>query len=1135
MFPIAHQLVSDLCSLNYLVMTQRLSLPPNGFEELPTYQSTSTFHLHPVLSPHGILAYRHRSTRLRIIHFRTLGPLISTTIFVGTEPISNAGHPHTLEHIIFLGSHQYPRAFLDDLACRSIANGTNAWTDNEFTAYTTTGAGFDGVSQLLPAYLDHILRPRINEGAFASEVYHITADGKEAGVVFCEMQARENTEDDLSDDCMRSTLFPGTPLAFNAGGHCDCIRGLTNKDIVKFHRDQYCTANVSVVIGGDFETERLLECVKPILDEVAAVPGFSPGQPAWQPMKNSPPDPFENEKHIRKIVRFPSPDEKIGSMIICWRGPGASEREMNLAIQMLFVFLCHNTWSPLRQEFVEKEDQVASDISFYHDDVYDRSMLSLTFSGVEHLGKYDEDDDEDDNDIDNEMDEGGSLENGASPKKGEFTPNGSPKRDFGVLFEETFLTSGKLYKLVMEYIHGIVDRNALPGGLGTMVTTIRKARDDELARLESGSHDVVTEYLKNELVYAHRNELVIGEGTRGMLSRFEALLEKDEAFWISLLREQVLNAPNFELVMVPDSKKSELLAEEERMSVEKRIEELGKAELERIGKENADRIDAIKVQKLDVNKFPPVPSTRNISRWPYSVGQISKTDFYSQSVTLQSNFARCNVLIDTSSMSVTERALLPMLTELVPVCDVLGSEGSSIPYQENTRMVSEATISCGTSGLSVGYSNGLVHQCVVLQFAATPSRLEEAVHLITQTFFNARITHERAAAISQSLIAETTAEMRDGDSVLHDLIPLIPFLEMKEGDFDIPNYVLDNLISMYPLELFVSEEFRRKNGKKNVQDKILAKLQNTLKALRSISGSNIFIQVMAKDPEKAREVIEQHWVEKQRSFLERTKGAMLNTSEYVKGRLPVGRRPVMKLVDVLEGQETARILGIGGVESSCMLVHVDSEVFKGHEDYSALAVLLEFLSRFEGPIFNAVRDSGLAYGVGMVNSSFYGRLTLSVYESSSPAAAWDAICNALIEFRKGLDSEDARTVMVDLETAKAARLYSLTSARGTPSRIQAGVLERTALGIEVGTDADSTLEDEVLDVSVKQLRNVFDRHVSKLLKPSNRLIALTCGQEAVGDIMKSFRSCKQRIDFEEMSLSDLQLPAVRELVRNFKE
>lgn len=48
--------------------------------------------------------------------------------FLATEAHDDDGLPHTLEHLIFLGSELYPyKGVLDLLANRCLASGTNAW------------------------------------------------------------------------------------------------------------------------------------------------------------------------------------------------------------------------------------------------------------------------------------------------------------------------------------------------------------------------------------------------------------------------------------------------------------------------------------------------------------------------------------------------------------------------------------------------------------------------------------------------------------------------------------------------------------------------------------------------------------------------------------------------------------------------------------------------------------------------------------------------------------------------------------------------------------------------------------------------------------------------------------------------
>lgn len=51
------------------------------------------------------------------------------TLCIATEEDSDDGLPHTLEHLVFLGSEDYPyKGVLDLLANRSLANGTSKFT-----------------------------------------------------------------------------------------------------------------------------------------------------------------------------------------------------------------------------------------------------------------------------------------------------------------------------------------------------------------------------------------------------------------------------------------------------------------------------------------------------------------------------------------------------------------------------------------------------------------------------------------------------------------------------------------------------------------------------------------------------------------------------------------------------------------------------------------------------------------------------------------------------------------------------------------------------------------------------------------------------------------------------------------------
>lgn len=1101
------------------------SLLPAGYSTLPTYAAGQKIHdtsSVAVLGEHGIQAWRHDASGVRIVLFAAPGPLVSATIVVGTEPISNAGHPHTLEHIIFLGSHNHPdRGYLDNLACRCLAEGTNAYTDNEYTAYTTKTVGFEGFAHLLPCFLDHVIRPRINAASFASEVYHIRADGKEAGVVFCEMQARENTENDLSDRAILEALFEGTSLALESGGLCNYIRTLSSEDITRFHYDQYCGANITVIVGGhDVPPADLLRCIRPLLDEVSSQPGYSRGQPRWQtPLKLRP------LTSSKKIVPFPCPDEDIGTLILAWRGPGAVDHHATLAIDVLLRYLIADVWSPLRQRFVEIEDQLASEICSSLSTFLETSAISISFSGVEHR-------DNDERDEDATQDDHNSV-NGHTDAEGIDTDSIETMQED----EDSFLLSGELEGQVMQCLKDIVENDDLPGGIHAIHTAIDKEMETQLTELESGSHEAVPYHLIEEVVYGHSDSLVIGEETRGFVAAYAALKAKDEQFWICTLRDNFVEAPRVEIIMVPDAKLAKDLAEVEDKALVERVKNMGSDTLAKIGDENKKRISSLEAQQFAADLFPPLPSTEGFSRWLYTVSGESYPEYNAQSVTIGTDFVHCTMFFDTSNLPLEQRIFLPILCELMLSCDILLENGTYVPYTDNAKAISEATVASEKSGIFIGY-NDLAHQCLVVHFAAMPRSFAEAADVMLQTFFQSEVTAERLSAVSQTLQATATSDMRDGEAVLSSSVVLIPFLEgSKEWKGEIPNFVLSNFLGSYRLISLLSEEFTRKKPRKQLRRKVIRKMHETLDALRKLPSKDIFVQIAAKNPEPAHKTLLKAWSAKRDSFV--THNATIGgegMKGFVMGQLPLSRRISGTLGELIGKRGVGKVIGIAGVESCSLDLLVDSPVYIGHAEWSALTVLTELLCRMEGPLCKAVRGAGLAYGVQIVNSGFMGHLVGMIYESASPAAAWDAVCKCLEEFREALDREPGESGLgVDLETAKASTLYSLNRRRSTPESIASEAISRTALGAPASPMADRALEEMVERVSLAGLADVFDRHVARLGRAEGRLVVVTCGSGMVEEIKESFRKCRRMIELEEVGIEELCPQQVERVVRSLRK
>ena len=84
----------------------------------------SSFNLSSSLA---VVKYKSSLTGLTIVLAKAESPIVNGYFCLATEATDNDGLPHTLEHLIFLGSEDYPnKEVLDLLANRCLADRTNA-------------------------------------------------------------------------------------------------------------------------------------------------------------------------------------------------------------------------------------------------------------------------------------------------------------------------------------------------------------------------------------------------------------------------------------------------------------------------------------------------------------------------------------------------------------------------------------------------------------------------------------------------------------------------------------------------------------------------------------------------------------------------------------------------------------------------------------------------------------------------------------------------------------------------------------------------------------------------------------------------------------------------------------------------
>ncbi|CAG8712924.1 4938_t:CDS:10, partial [Cetraspora pellucida] len=260
-------------------------------------------------------------------------PLVGGYFAIPTEATDDYGCPHTLEHLVFLGSELYPyKGVLDTLANRAFAQGTNAWTETDHTCYTITTAGSEGFLQLLPIFVDHILYPTLTESGHYTEV------------VYSEMQGRQNTCESRVLLQFQRLMYPeGCGYRSETGGLMECLRELGVEKIRQYHKDYYRPDNLCLIITGKISHSELFKVLDPLDDRIASKGGLPPRKRVLtesntlttRPFVDSTPIPLL-EKSIQEIVEFPDEDESMGQVVIAWLGPTIDEFLDIRALEVLY-------------------------------------------------------------------------------------------------------------------------------------------------------------------------------------------------------------------------------------------------------------------------------------------------------------------------------------------------------------------------------------------------------------------------------------------------------------------------------------------------------------------------------------------------------------------------------------------------------------------------------------------------------------------------------------------------------------------------------------------------------------------------------------------------------------------------------
>eukprot|EP00727_Mastigamoeba_balamuthi_P009594 m51a1_g5257 hypothetical protein (1336) ;mRNA; f:85508-91428 len=1028
----------------------------------------------------SVAAYEHGRSGLRVLLAPVPGPLCTAAVVVPTEARDDRGLAHCLEHLVFLGSRAHPqRGLLDLIATRAASSGTNAYTAEDRTTFTASCAGAQGLLDLLPAYLDHLLRPTLTPSAMLTEIYHVTGEGKEQGVVFCEMQGREKTEHDLCERAVHSRMFEGTGYSVDPGGCTTEIAKLRPEDVSAFHRRFYRPDRMGLVIIGPVDPEKVFAAL-----EASDLPSSNATRreaceesPAWSDAIPA------LEQSRSAVVTFPAPEDdeegaQVGSVVVAYRGPEWHDVETAAALEVLFRHLQESAASPLRQRFVERDEPLASDVDV---DVlpYRTGSIEFTFSGVPRRSASR-------SPPPSKSSRGSKKRGGRGKKSGQRCKTPKPSTAAGE--EESDercnpLAPGVLRRRLEALLRSVRDDVAC--GRVDMAAVARRHYVKHTEDLEDEPHDVLLPLLELECTFRSAPAPAGGRLARRLAIR-EALAQLEARgpdFWAALVDRWLLSGPHVEVVMVPDARLSRSLAADADRRLRDRRAALGDRGLRAC----ADELDAaMREQERSAlgdavpSGLPAVPPASSVRGLPVRVRLCAAGSgpfaHAHQVVEAATPFVHVRMGLDTSAMPEALRSYLVLFQELLLTCPVLRAGAAEpVGYREVVRQLHSEFVSlqCGVGMGNATFTCECLPDCFYVLAVCEPRRYAAACAWLADVLAGVRFTRERVESVAANLLAFASEDARDGGSVCE--AAAIATTTSSRMELLMSAFVQPRLLERLRCELRKSPAA------------VLARLED----IRCFLATRAPVLVQFCAAPTSGDPVGPFAAAWQRVGDARTEEFALG------GRVPAGG-PQRAAPSLPRGA----LVGVSGVETAFVGQCVACDVPKQHEDFFPLVVLCEMLERTEGPLYRRVRGAGLAYDVSLAFHHYARVLCFTLYESSTPDKALGAFYDILRELPQTWDS---LCCPFNIETARSTLLYHFHSSRSTVPLVCAAAFKGLVTGFPTPVEEEQ-YQQRLDSVDQAALKRVYERYLAHFLDPERRMTCVVAGPSEVPHIARSFAS-----------------------------
>ena len=279
------------------------------------------------------------------------GDLVNISSWVKTGSINetdkNNGISHFLEHLMFKGTERFKVGEFDRIL-EGKGGIVNAATWKDYTFYHVTlpkGENDENLYLAIDLHSDmmtNIVLPEDEIGAPFDLNDTNIKDKRERHVVIEEIRMRKDQNWTKVYNACNFNMYTNHPYKRDVIGTPEIISQVTRDEIYNYYKTFYTPDNITTIVVGDFDKEKVLDAVIKAFD-------FKTASKAPQITRKE-----DKPTSETKIIENKT-TANTGYVMFGWLGPKASQLKENIILDLLSIILGDGTSSRLYQNLIEKQ------------------------------------------------------------------------------------------------------------------------------------------------------------------------------------------------------------------------------------------------------------------------------------------------------------------------------------------------------------------------------------------------------------------------------------------------------------------------------------------------------------------------------------------------------------------------------------------------------------------------------------------------------------------------------------------------------------------------------------------------------------------------------------------------------------